>query len=148
MIITGASVSARARKRSRCRVDSSAQWMSSMITTSGPSSVARSHSMVIASNNCSRIDSDPSGASAEVRQQRPECGPARAGPFQHLVAPVLGEQVAEGTDHRRVRQPVTAQRHALAADQLGLAVGQGPNQVGDERLDHGGLAGARRRHRR
>ena len=79
----------------------------------------------------------------QVRQQCPQCGPARAGPFQHLVSPVLGEQVAEGTDHRGVRQTVAAQRHALAADQLRLAVGQGRAQVGDEGLDHGRLAGTR-----
>jgi hypothetical protein len=60
-----------------------------------------------------------------------------------LVSPVLGEQVAKGTDHRGVRQTVAAQRHALTADQLRLAVGQGRAQVGHEGLDHGRLAGAR-----
>ena len=60
MIITGASVKARARKRSTWRVDSSAQWMSSMITTRGPFSLARSKSMVTVSKSCSRMVSSGS----------------------------------------------------------------------------------------
>ena len=55
---------------------------------------------------------------------------------------MLGDQVAEGADDRRVRQPVAAEGHTLAADQLGLAVAEGSEQVGGEGVDHRGLARA------
>jgi hypothetical protein len=54
---------------------------------------------------------------------------------------VLSDQVAQGADDRGVRQALTAQRHALAADQLGLTVGQRPEQVRREGLENGGLPG-------
>ena len=113
-----------------------------MITTSGPCSLARSQSWVIASNSCSRMESPSGGPPVRSGSSTPRAGPTGAGPLQHLLAAVLGDQVAQGADHRRVRQAVAAQRHALAADQLGLAVGQWPEQVGGEGLDDRGLAGA------
>jgi hypothetical protein len=60
MIITGPSVRALAKKRRRCRVDSSAQSMSSMITTSGPFALARSSNIVTASMSRSLIVSSAS----------------------------------------------------------------------------------------
>ena len=90
----------------------------------------------------------PFGSAGQVGQQHPEGGPAGAGPVQHLLSAVLGDQVAQGADDRRVRQALAAQRHALAADQLGLAVGERPEQVGREGLDRRSSCPTRRRRRR
>ena len=113
-----------------------------MITTSGLCSLARSHSWATASNSCSRMESPSGAVPGEIRQQHAEGGATRAGPVQHLLPAVLGDQVAQDADHGRVRQTLAAQRHALAADQLGLTVGQRPEQVLGEGLDDRGLAGA------
>ncbi len=80
------------------------------------------------------------GRHAEVRHERTERRGARSRPLQHLVGTVLADQLTQGAGHRRVRQPVAAERYALAADELGPTVAERPEQVGGEGLDHGGLA--------
>src|SRR5215218_295685 len=126
MIMIGASVKARARKRSMWRVDSSAQWMSSMITTSGPCSLARSHSMATASNSWSRKDSAAGGC-----------------PVEDLIWAIPRYEIMQGTNNRSVRQAVPTQRHALSGDHLRLTITHPAIQIAQERLDHRGLAGPR-----
>ena len=70
-----------------------------MITTSGPFSLARSNSMVTASNSCSRMVSSLSRGAGQVGQQRAERLPPRAGPLQDLLPAVLGHQIAQA--HRQ-----------------------------------------------
>ena len=48
---------------------------------------------------------------------------------------MLGHQIAQGTDDRRVRETLVTHRYALTADQLCLAIRQHAEEVGDERLD-------------
>ena len=48
---------------------------------------------------------------------------------------MLGHQIAQCTDDRRVRETLVAHRYALTADQLCLAISQRTEEIGDERLD-------------
>ena len=102
MIITEASVKARARNRSRWRVDSSAQWMSSMITTSGPFSLARSKQhgdcleqlqsdgVISLMRRCGRGRAAAPQAPAVRRRPTPGSARDRAGPTRSRNAPTIG----------------------------------------------------------
>ena len=78
----------------------------------------------------------------QIREQGAQTDPAGAGPLEHLVATVPGDQLPQGTDDRRVRQSVAAQRHALSADDLRTPVGRRRRQVVHERVDDRRLARA------
>ena len=78
----------------------------------------------------------------QVGQQHPKRLAACASPLQDLLPTVLGHQIPQGADNRRVRETLVTHRYALPADQLGLAIGQRTEEIGDERLDDGCLAGA------
>ena len=123
-------------------MDSSAQWMSSMITTSGLFSLARSISMVTASKSCSRIVSSFSRGAVPTSGSR---APSACRP-----APTHSTICSRPCWFSRSRNAPTIgaygkpppHGHALTPEQLGLAVGERTEQIGNERLDDRGLAGA------
>jgi hypothetical protein len=57
-----------------------------------------------------------------------------------LFPTVLGDQITQCTDDRRVRETLVTHRYALTADQLRLSIRQHAEEVGDECLDDGCLA--------
>ena len=77
----------------------------------------------------------PRPVRGEIGEQHAQGGPGDAGPLDHLVTTVLADQVPQRTGDRRIRQAVTAERHALTPDHLRLPVAQRAEQVAGERLD-------------